>query len=301
MAWPVLQQCADEKLTILLGPASEPVRALSAGRPDLAEQLLAPWREVAGASLRLEVLHWGLQGLGAGSSRLAAHTLGLADRLSIPAVLTNAVRYADPAQHRIADVLDAARRLRPIDARALDCGERWLKGPDQMAAAAELISQSAGAGPGRAAALLAETARTAEECEIDPVVDLGLGRSHFPEPTVVGAEPGLGGAMRLLTQRCEAGMAARGLDRDRRAVEQFDYELGIIGRLGFEAYFLAVAQVVADVRDMGIRVAARGSGAGSMVNHSLFVATANPLEHRLLFERFTDHTPSARMLHSGGF
>ncbi|MER7141129.1 DNA polymerase III subunit alpha [[Kitasatospora] papulosa] len=286
VTWPVLQQYADEKLTILLGPASEPVRALSAGRPDLAEQLLAPWQEVAGANLRLEVLHWGLQGLGAGSSRLAAHTLGLADRLAIPTVLTNAVRYADPAQHRIADVLDAARRLRPIDARALDCGERWLKGPDQMAAAAELISQSAGAGPGRAAALLAETARTAEECEIDPVIDLGLGRSHFPEPTVVGAEPGLGGAMRLLTQRCEAGMAARGLDRDRRAVEQLNYELGIIGRLGFEAYFLAVAQVVTDVRDMGIRVAARGSGAGSMVNHSLFVATANPLEHRLLFERF---------------
>ncbi len=286
VTWPVLQQYADEKLTILLGPASEPVKALSAGRPDLAEQLLAPWQEVAGANLRLEVLHWGLQGLGAGSSRLAAHTLGLADRLAIPTVLTNAVRYADPAQHRIADVLDAARRLRPIDARALDCGERWLKGPDQMAAAAELISQSAGAGPGRAAALLAETARTAEECEIDPVIDLGLGRSHFPEPTVVGAEPGLGGAMRLLTQRCEVGMAARGLDRDRRAVEQLNYELGIIGRLGFEAYFLAVAQVVADVRDMGIRVAARGSGAGSMVNHSLFVATANPLEHRLLFERF---------------
>ncbi|MFB8026847.1 MULTISPECIES: DNA polymerase III subunit alpha [unclassified Streptomyces] len=286
VTWPVLQQYADEKLTILLGPASEPGRALSAGRPDLAEQLLKPWREVAGQNLRLEVLHWGLKGLGAGSSRLAAHTLGMADRLSIPAVLTNAVRYADPAQHRIADVLDAARRLRPIDPRSLDCGERWLKGPAQMAAAAELICQSAGAGPGRAAALLSETARTAEQCEIDPVSDLGLGRPHFPEPTVVGAEPGQGGAMRLLTQRCEAGMAARGLDRDRQAVEQLDYELGIIGRLGFEAYFLAVAQVVADVRDMGIRVAARGSGAGSMVNHSLFVATANPLEHRLLFERF---------------
>ncbi|WP_331735528.1 DNA polymerase III subunit alpha (plasmid) [Streptomyces sp. NBC_01166] len=284
--WPVLQQYADQKLTVLLGPASEPVQALSAGRPDLTEQLLAPWREVAGPNLRLEVLHWGLQGLGAGSLRLAAHTLGLADRLSIPAVLTNAVRYADSSQHRIADVLDAARRLRPIDRRNLDCSERWLKGPDQMAAAAELICQSAGAGPGRAAALLAETVRTAEECEIDPVADLGLGRPHFPEPTVVGAEPVLGGAMRLLTQRCEAGMAARGLDGDRQAVEQLDYELGIIGRLGFEAYFLAVAQVVADVRDMGIRVSARGSGAGSMVNHSLFVATANPLEHRLLFERF---------------
>ncbi|WP_392748916.1 DNA polymerase III subunit alpha [Streptomyces sp. LN590] len=286
VGWPVLRQYADEGLTILLGPASEPVRALSAGRPDIAEQLLLPWREVAGVNLRMEVLWWGRGGLGPGSLRLAAHTLALADHLGIPAVLTNAVRYADPGQHRIADVLDAARLLRPIDRRRLDCGERWLKAPDVMAAASERICQAAGAGPGRAAALLAETARTGEQCVIDPVADLGLGQAHFPEPTVVGADPSEGGAMRLLRQRCEAGMVARGLDLDQRAMDQLDYELGIIGRLRFEPYFLAVAQVVADVRDMGIRVAARGSGAGSMVNHSLFVATANPLEHRLLFERF---------------
>lgn len=105
--------------------------------------------------------------------------------------------------------------------------------------------------------------------------------------------------MRLLRQRCDAGMVARGLDRDEAAVRQIDYELDVIGRLGFEGYFLAVAQVVADTRALGIRVAARG--AGSMVNHSLFVATANPLEHRLLFERFTDHSHSARMVHLGGF
>ncbi|MGC5400755.1 DNA polymerase III subunit alpha [Streptomyces sp. DT20] len=284
--WPVLGAFAGQGLTVLLGPASEPVRALSAGRPDLAEQLLAPWREVAGKSLCLEVLWWGLQGLGPGSLRLAAHTLGLADRLGIRTVLTTAVRYADPGQHRIADVLDSARLLRPIDRSRLDCGERWLKGPEAMAAAAEEICRAAGAGPGRGAALLAETAATGEECVIDPVADLGLGRPHFPEPSVVGAGTRPGDGMRLLRQRSEAGMTARGLDRDVRAMDQLGYELGVIERLGYEAYFLAVAQVVADVRDMGIRVAARGSGAGSMVNHSLFIATANPLSHRLLFERF---------------
>lgn len=135
---------------------------------------------------------------------------------------------------------------------------------------------------------------------IDPVADLGLGKPHFPEPSVVGAEPGDGGALRLLRQRCEAGMLARGLDHDQQAMEQLDYELAIIGLLRYEPYFLAVAQVVADVRDMGIRVAARGSGAGSMVNHSLFVATTNPLQHRLLFERFTDHPQADRLVHSGG-
>ncbi|MFE5484124.1 DNA polymerase III subunit alpha [Streptomyces sp. NPDC056527] len=284
--WDAVREYTDTGLTVLLGPASEPLRALTGGRLDIAERLLAPWRELAGVNLRLEVVCWGLAGTGPGSVRHAARTLALADRLGIRAVLSNAVRYADPGQHRIADVLDAARLLRPIDRKRLDCGERWLKAPDDMAAVAERVCAAAGSGRGRVAALLAETVRTADECVVDPVADLGLGSAHFPEPVVVGADPGRGGAMRLLRQRCEAGMTARGLDLDVTAMDQLDYELGIIGRLKFEPYFLAVAQVVADVRDMGIRVAARGSGAGSMVNHSLFVATANPLEHQLLFERF---------------
>ncbi|MGW6706814.1 PHP domain-containing protein, partial [Streptomyces sp. NPDC054956] len=270
----VLERYAGQGLVVMLGPVSEPVRALAAGRPDVAERLLAPWREIAGPDLRLEVLWYGLSGTGPGSLRLAARTLDLADRLGVPAVLTNAVRYADPAQRRIADVLDAARLLRPIDRRRLDCGERWLKGPAAMAEAAERIAAAAGAhpgpGPGRAAALLAETVRTAELCAVDPVADLGInaGRPAFPEPEVVGADPGPGGAAALLRRRCAEGMFARGLDRDGPALRRLEYELDVIGKLGFESYFLAVAQVVSDIRSLGIRVAARGSGAGSMVNHA---------------------------------
>ncbi|EPH46902.1 putative Error-prone DNA polymerase [Streptomyces aurantiacus JA 4570] len=285
VSWPVLHQHADRDLVVLLGPASEPVRALSAGRPDLAARLLEPWRELAGPRLRLEAVWLGRRGTGPGSLRLAARSVGLADELGVGVVLSNAVRYADAGQHRLADVLDAARLLRPIDRRALDGGERWLKGPGAMAAAAERISQAVGEERSRAARLLAETEATGQSCALT-AGELGLGRAHFPEPSVVGAGEGAGAGMRLLRQRCEAGMVARGLDTDERARRQLDYELDVIGRLGYEAYFLAVAQVVADVRAMGVRVAARGSGAGSMVNHVLFVATANPLDFRLLFERF---------------
>lgn len=48
---------------------------------------------------------------------------------------------------------------------------------------------------------------------------------------------------------------------------------------------MSFAQVVADVREMGAGVTARGSGAGSMVNHARHIAIAGPLDHRLLFER----------------
>ncbi|NEC64052.1 hypothetical protein, partial [Streptomyces sp. SID9727] len=84
-------------------------RALSAGRPDLAAALLGPWRELYGDGLRLEAVHHGRTGTGPGSLRLAARTVGLAAEQGVRAVLTNAVRYADPGQGPVADVLDAAR------------------------------------------------------------------------------------------------------------------------------------------------------------------------------------------------
>jgi error-prone DNA polymerase len=280
------EQYGTGGLLALLGPVSEPVRALTAGRPDLAERLLAPWRSLFGTGLRLEVLAYGTPGAGPGSVRLAARTLQLADRTGVSAVLTNAVRYAEPAQHRLADVLDAARLLRPIDRRGLDSGERWLKGEGAMAEIADRIVRAAGDGPARAARLLAETAATAASCAVDPHTDLGIGRPHFPEPEAVGASPRRGAAAALLREKSEAGLASRGLDRDPAARRRLAEELRVITRKNYQTYFLTVNQVVADIREMGIRVAARGSGAGSLVNHALGIATANPLDHSLLFERF---------------
>ncbi|MFI0738358.1 DNA polymerase III subunit alpha [Streptomyces sp. NPDC021100] len=275
---------------VLLGPDSEVGRALAAGRPDRAARLLAPWRETFGRALRLEVVWHGRTGTGPGSLRLAARTLGLAAEQGVPAVLTNAARYADPGQGPVADVLDAARRLVPVDFRrpeALDGGERWLKDPGAMAAAAERIAEAAGLRRDAAHRLLAVTAETAAACRVDPEDDIGLGSVHFPEPRLVGADRRT--ADRVLRSRCTAGLVLRGYDRGPRGRvyrDRLDDELDVIGQRGFASYFLTVARVVDDARGLGVRVAARGSGAGSLVNHLLGIAGADPVEHGLLMERF---------------
>ncbi|MGW7381590.1 DNA polymerase III subunit alpha [Streptomyces sp. NPDC054794] len=272
-------------LTVLLGPGSDVGRALAAGRPDRAAKLLAPWRETYGDALRLEVVWHGREGTGPGSLRLAARTVGFAAEQRVRPVLSNAVRYADPGQGPVADVLDAARRLVPIDpAKELDSGEAWLKDADTMLRAAERIVEAAGYRRDTAHRLLEQTRATAAECLVDPEDDLGIGTVHFPEPHLVGA--GRRTAQRALASRAAAGMVLRGY-ADRRAYwERAHRELDIIAHHGFASYFLTVAQVVDDVRRMGIRVAARGSGAGSLVNHLLGIAHADPVEHGLLMERF---------------
>jgi error-prone DNA polymerase len=63
-------------------------------------------------------------------------------------------------------------------------------------------------------------------------------------------------------------------------------ELDVIARLGYAAYFLTVAEVCDLTREMGVRVAARGSGAGSLVNYLLGISGVDPIRHGLLMERF---------------
>ncbi|WP_310717614.1 DNA polymerase III subunit alpha [Streptomyces lydicus] len=293
LPWSALSSAADG-LTVLLGPDSEVGRALAAGRPDRAARLLVPWRELYGDALCLEVVDHGRPGSGPGSPRLAARTLGFAVDQGVRAVLTNAVRYADPGQGPVADVLDSARRLVPVDPHrpdSWDSGERWLKDAAAMGRTAERIAEAAGFRRGLAHRLLAMTEETAGACLVDPQDDLGLGRIHFPEPRLVGAEHRT--AARVLRSRCAAGMVLRGYDRDRERWARLNDELRTIERLGYPSYFLTVARVVDDVRDLGIRVAARGSGAGSLVNHLLGIAHADPVEHGLLMERFLSERRAA--------
>ncbi|MFF7814963.1 DNA polymerase III subunit alpha [Streptomyces sp. NPDC007945] len=284
---PVLPASADPgaDLFVLLGPDSDVGRALAAGRPDRAARLLAPWRERYGDALRLAAVDHGRPGPGPGSLRLAARTLGFAAEQGVTPVLTNAVRYADPGQGPVADVLDAARRLVPVDPRkGLDSGEAWLKDTAAMAAAADRIAQAAGFRPDAARRLLDRTAETAAACLVDPEDDLGMGSAHFPEPHLVGAAHRT--AQRVLASRAAAGMVLKGYGKRAAYWDRMHRELDIIAHHGFASYFLTVAQVVDDVKARGIRVAARGSGAGSLVNHLLGIAHADPVEHGLLMERF---------------
>ncbi|MCM8556736.1 DNA polymerase III subunit alpha [Sphingomicrobium sediminis] len=69
--------------------------------------------------------------------------------------------------------------------------------------------------------------------------------------------------------------------------ERLDYELGIIANMGFSGYFLIVADFIQWAKDHDIPVGpGRGSGAGSAVAWSLLITDLDPIELKLLFERF---------------
>ena len=250
------------------------------------------------------------------SSATAARLLGLAREVGIGAVLSNAVRYTDAALAPVADTLDAIRRLVPLDVRHLDRAnaEGYLKSWAELRPVVAEIAALSGLGSTAAVGreLLDATVAMAQECLLDPVADIGLGDIHVPELDVVrGAATATRGAVGevlagydsrrrsravveaearaahgLLRARCEGELDRRGLARDRAAADRLDDELSTIADLGFAGYFLTVAEVVDLIRGMGVRAAARGSGAGSLVNHLLGISGVDPLRHDLLMERF---------------
>lgn len=93
----------------------------------------------------------------------------------------------------------------------------------------------------------------------------------------------------LLREKAFAGLRKRGLDRDAKAIERLEYELGIIHEKEFDVYFIVVEDLVTWAKAEGIRVGpGRGSGAGSLLLYCLYVTEVNPLEWGLIFERFID-------------
>ncbi len=282
---------AEAALVILLGPQSEVGRAVLGRRLDLARAVLARWRSMlpSGALYVEVVCHRGPEGRPASLGH-AARMLALARECGVPAVLTNAVRHATPDGAATVDVLDAARRLVALDVRHLDrvTGEGYLAPAHHMTALAFEIARAAG-DESQAGRLLADTAALARRCGLDARADVGVGSVHFPESHVLGLGPEED-AHAELRKRSEAGIGWRypgaGPALVRTVTDRLDAELATIGTLGYAPYFLTVGDVCGLIRGIGVRVAARGSGAGSLVNHLLGISGVDPIRHDLLMERF---------------
>ena len=121
--------------------------------------------------------------------------------------------------------------------------------------------------------------RIAERCQLE----FTFGKYHLPEFKL---PPGYDSPT-YLRKLCEEGFLERYGTEKESYRPQLEYEMDMIGKMGFTDYFLIVSDFVRYAKSVGIPVGpGRGSAAGSMVSYCLHITDIDPMEYSLYFERF---------------
>jgi DNA polymerase III subunit alpha len=214
-----------------------------------------------------------------------AAAVKLASRMKLPVVATHPVQFLQREDYEAheariciseGEILGNARRVRKFTR------EQYFKSSQEMA---QLFADIPSA--------LVNTLEIAKRCNIT----LELGKSklpNFPTPLVNGQQLSADDYFRHVSHE---GLKERlgvlypdAAEREKqmpRYLERLEFEIGTILKMGFPGYFLIVGDFIQWAKANGCPVGpGRGSGAGSLVAYALKITDLDPLQYKLLFERF---------------
>ncbi len=194
----------------------------------------------------------------------------ISEELDIPLVATNDVHYILKEEAKYQDllmcigtnttVLDEKRKKMADDGF-------YLKSPDEMADMFKDIPQA-----------IENTAKIADMCDLE----LEFGRLHLPEIEI----PEVMTPFQYLEDLCRRALPKFYPEPTPEIEERLKYELDVIQTTQFARYFLVVWDIVKFARENGILVNVRGSAASSIVLRCLEINDIDPIQHKLVFERF---------------
>lgn len=232
-----------------------------------ARRKVAQYREVFGDRFYLELQNHGIPV----QAPLNDELVRIGGEMGIPWVATNDSHYThkgDAAAHEVLLCVNTGSELSDPNRFKFDSDDFYLKTPEEMEKA---FARWPGA--------CETTLEVAERCN----VKISMGNLLLPRYDVPEGQT-LDGYMRELVYD---GVKTRYSEITPEVRERAEYELRIIGEMGFAGYFLVVQDFVNWAKDQGIRVGpGRGSAAGSIVSYALNITELDPLRYDLMFERF---------------
>src|ERR1700677_4577815 len=199
----------------------------------------------------------------------------IAQRMRLPLLATNGVRYATAYDREILDVFTAIRHHTDLEqaGRPLTVNnQNPLRDAREMTGRFSDLPQA-----------ISHTVALSERLEFE-LHDLGYEFPRYPVPDGETMDS-------FLRQRVAEGVLKRyGAKRNRKLLEkvekQVEHELALIQKLGFAGYFLIVWDLVDFCKRNDILVQGRGSAANSAVCYALEITAVDPVGMDLLFERF---------------
>jgi len=268
------RESVDGLIALSCGTEGDVGRAFVNARERDADRALDQWLELFDNRFYIE-----LQRVGRPEEEAyIAASVSLASRRGVPVVATNDVRFlkADDFEshearvciHDGALLADSGRQRRYTQ-------QQYLRTPQEMAALFADVPEA-----------LANSVGIAQRCSL--VLKLGEVRlPQYPVPEGLTTAQFLRDESdRGLQQRLAAMAGEPEAGRDAYN-ERLRLELDVICQMGFEGYFLIVADFIRWARENGVPVGpGRGSGAGSLAAFSLGITDLDPIAHDLLFERF---------------
>ncbi|MFC1907926.1 DNA polymerase III subunit alpha [Chloroflexota bacterium] len=196
--------------------------------------------------------------------------ISMSDELGIPLVATNDVHYVNQGDASTHDLLLCIGTNSSIHDEkrikmASDCF--YLKTPVEMAELYSDIPQA-----------IESTEHIAEMCNLE----LEFGRLYLPEIEL----PEKKTADQFLTNLCYEGLPQYYPQPTPEIEQQLSYELEVIKQTQFANYFLVVWDIISFTKKQNILFGVRGSAAASIVLHCLGITEVDPIENKLVFERF---------------
>jgi len=196
--------------------------------------------------------------------------IAISNELDIPLVATNDVHYINKEDASAHDLLLCIGTNSSIhdDKRVKMAGEYFcLKSPQEMAELYHDIPQA-----------VENTGRIADMCNLK----LEFGRLYLPEIELPEGKT----ADQFLADLCYEGLPRYYPAPTPEIKQRLDYELDVIEKTQFASYFLVVWDIIAFTKEHNILFGVRGSAAASIVLHCLGITEVDPIENKLVFERF---------------
>jgi len=250
-------------------PSGEIQTYLRMGAYDKARRSAGEFRDIFGpGNFYVELMDHGI-GI---EARTQKDLLRLAKELDLPLLATNDLHYTsaeDAKAHEVLLCVQSGKTMADPGRFKLDAQDFYLKSPHEMRSLWRELPEACDN-----TLLIAERCETSftEGADLMPRVDVPAG---YSEQT-------------WLREQVHAGLVRRfpgGVPEAHRT--QADYEVDVICQMGFPGYFLVTADLVRYAHEAGIRVGpGRGSAAGSLVAYALAITELDPIQHKLLFERF---------------
>jgi len=196
--------------------------------------------------------------------------ISMSNELDIPLVATNDVHYIKREDASAHDLLLCIGTNSSIydEKRIKMAGDfYYLKSPGEMAELYRDIPQA-----------LENTERIADMCNLK----LEFGRLHLPEIDLPQGKT----ADQFLADLCYQNLLQYYPQPTAEIKQRLDYELEVIRQTQFANYFLVVWDIISFAKKHNILFGVRGSAAASIVLRCLGTTEVDPIENKLVFERF---------------